>query len=107
MAGKYARATTILMLAAALAAGASPCSGTAAPFEYMPLVRIPRYYNLMEEGKRPAVRSQGDLETCWAISACSAIESDLLPEERICSLRITCRCRMDISPGRRTAAITI
>ena len=81
MAGKYARATTILLLAAMLAAGASPCSGTAAPFEYMPLVRIPRYYNLMEEGKRPAVRSQGDLETCWAISACSAIESDLLPEE--------------------------
>ena len=81
MAGKYARVTAVLMLAALLAAGASPCSGTAAPFEYMPLVRIPRYYNLMEEGKRPAVRSQGDLETCWAISACSAIESDLLPEE--------------------------
>ena len=49
-------------------------------FEYLLLPRnLPQRYNLMEEGKKPVVRSQGSLETCWAITACSAIESDLLP----------------------------
>ena len=53
------------------------------PFEYTPLSRIPKRYSLIEKGKQPAVRSQGSLETCWAITACSAMESALLPETDI------------------------
>ena len=46
-------------------------------------VSIPAYYNLAEQGRKPKVRSQGNTGTCWAISAVSAIESDLLPEKKI------------------------
>ena len=44
---------------------------------------LPAYYNLAEQGKKPKVRSQGNTGTCWAISAVSAIESDLLPEREL------------------------
>ena len=54
------------------------------PFEYLFLPRhLPSRFSLIEEGKKPQVRSQGSLETCWAITACSAIESDLLPDETL------------------------
>ena len=45
--------------------------------------RLPAYYNLAEQGKKPMVRSQGNTGTCWAISSVSAIESDLLPDKPI------------------------
>ena len=41
---------------------------------------LPARYSLIDLGKKPKVRSQGNTGTCWAISAVSAIESDLLPE---------------------------
>ncbi len=44
---------------------------------------LPSRYNLAEEGKKPTVRSQGNTGTCWAIAACSAIESDLLPDTEL------------------------
>ena len=44
---------------------------------------LPARYSLAEEGKKPKVRSQGNTGTCWAISAVSAMESDLLPQTRI------------------------
>ena len=46
-------------------------------------VSLPAVYSLVDQGKKPMVRSQGNTGTCWAISAVSAIESDLLPERRI------------------------
>ena len=45
--------------------------------------KLPTYYNLAEQGKKPKVRSQGNTGTCWAFSAVSAIESDLLPDREI------------------------
>lgn len=79
MTGINKKTMTAVLLAAILTAGSLSCSGAEASFEYSPLVRLPKYYNLAEQGKKPAVRSQGELGTCWAISACSAIESALLP----------------------------
>lgn len=45
--------------------------------------KLPTYYNLAKLGKKPKVRSQGNTGTCWAFSAVSAIESDLLPDREI------------------------
>lgn len=44
---------------------------------------LPSYYNLAQQGKKPTVWSQGNTGTCWAISAVSAIESDLLPDKSV------------------------
>lgn len=46
-------------------------------------VALPARYSLIDLGRKPKVRSQGDTGTCWAISAVSAIESDLLPEQNL------------------------
>ena len=81
MTGFYKKTAALFLLAAWVGAMAMSCAGEEALFEYAPLVRLPKYYNLEEQGKRPAVRSQGKLASCWAISACSAIESALLPEQ--------------------------
>lgn len=43
-------------------------------------VTLPRRYSVEEAGKRPQVRDQGSLGTCWAISAVGALESALLPQ---------------------------
>ena len=45
--------------------------------------KIPSCYNSVDVGRRPVVRSQGSDRTCWALAAASALESSLLPEERI------------------------
>lgn len=45
--------------------------------------KLPRKYDLRDVGKQPSVRSQGDLGTCWAIAASSALESSLLPREHL------------------------
>lgn len=44
---------------------------------------LPRRYDLRDNAKQPAVRSQGGLGTCWAIAASSALESTLLPGEEL------------------------
>ncbi len=78
------RRFTALVLPAVLLAGClSLCSAQEpAPFAYMQLGAVPRRYSLIDQGRKPTVRSQGELGTCWAISACSAIESDLLPQKK-------------------------
>ena len=45
--------------------------------------RLPRRYDCRDQGKAPTVRKQGRLGTCWAISACSALEAFLLPDEHL------------------------
>lgn len=43
---------------------------------------LPRRYDAREEGRAAPVRDQGQLGTCWAFAALSALESRLLPEEQ-------------------------
>ena len=40
---------------------------------------LPAVYDLREQKKAPAVKNQGELSTCWAVAASSALESALLP----------------------------
>lgn len=42
---------------------------------------LPGRYDLREQQKAPSVKDQGDLGTCWAITASSSLESVLLPKE--------------------------
>ena len=42
---------------------------------------LPESYDLRIEGRAPSVKNQGQLGTCWAIAATSALESALLPGE--------------------------
>lgn len=44
---------------------------------------LPAAYDARDEGKRPVVKSQGGLGTCWAITATSALEAALLPGEHM------------------------
>ena len=44
---------------------------------------LPGKYDCRDIGKAPVVRSQGKLGTCWAISACSALEAYFLPEQQM------------------------
>lgn len=46
-------------------------------------VVLPRFYDLRKAGKNPMVKNQGDLGTCWAVAASSALESVLKPEENL------------------------
>ena len=50
---------------------------------YRAIEEIPSFYDCREDGRGPVIRKQGSLGTCWAISACSALESSLLPERKI------------------------
>ena len=43
---------------------------------------LPAVYDLREQKKAPAVKNQGELSTCWAVAASSALESALLPREK-------------------------
>ena len=43
----------------------------------------PSYYDRREKGLATTVKNQGNLGTCWASAAVSALESSLLPEERL------------------------
>lgn len=43
-------------------------------------IELPKQFDLRNEGRVPKARSQGNLGTCWAFAALSAIESTLLPE---------------------------
>lgn len=44
--------------------------------------KLPSRYLQADEGKKPTVKDQGILGTCWAIAASSALETYFLPEER-------------------------
>lgn len=44
---------------------------------------LPSRWYAGDEGRKPAVKNQGSYGTCWAITATYALETALLPEERI------------------------
>lgn len=44
---------------------------------------LPARWSALEEGRGPIVRSQGKYGTCWALTASSALETALLPEEHL------------------------
>lgn len=44
---------------------------------------LPAVYDCRRSGKAPTVKNQGELGTCWAVAASSALESGLLPEESV------------------------
>lgn len=44
---------------------------------------VPTKYDLREKGRVPEVRNQGSYGTCWSFAALGAMESALLPEERV------------------------
>ncbi len=44
---------------------------------------LPAKYDLRERGRTPSVKDQGRFGTCWAFAALSAMESRLMPEERL------------------------
>lgn len=76
---------TTATAAAAPGNGFSARGGTgvfAMDYDCLPIAdsSMPSRYSLAEEGRKPTVRSQGDLGTCWALSAVSALESELLPQ---------------------------
>ncbi len=43
--------------------------------------KIPYSYNYLEIGKKPTMKNQGILGTCWAAASLTALESSLLPEK--------------------------
>lgn len=45
--------------------------------------KLPARYDAREEGRAPDVKNQGELSTCWAVTASSALEAALLPKEHI------------------------
>lgn len=45
---------------------------------------LPSYYDGRKTGRAPQVKNQGQLGTCWAVAASSALEAKLLPEEQEC-----------------------
>lgn len=45
--------------------------------------KMQRSFSWIDLGKKPTVKSQGNLGTCWAITATSAIEADLLPGQEM------------------------
>lgn len=44
---------------------------------------LPKRWYAGDSGKKPTVRSQGAYGTCWALTAVSALEAALLPEEEL------------------------
>jgi len=44
---------------------------------------LPNKYSSVWHDRKPTVKSQGSYGTCWALAATSALESALLPKERI------------------------
>lgn len=44
---------------------------------------LPYRYSYVDKGRNTEVRSQGSLGTCWATAALTALETSLMPEERL------------------------
>ncbi|MCI6238210.1 MAG: lectin like domain-containing protein [Lachnospiraceae bacterium] len=44
---------------------------------------IPKTFSWADYGKKPTVRDQGSLGTCWALTAAEAVESALLPQTHL------------------------
>ncbi len=44
---------------------------------------LPLRYDSRDKGKRPVVKSQGPVGTCWALTATSALEAYFMPEKHI------------------------
>lgn len=44
---------------------------------------LPARFSWADLGKKPTVRSQGSLGTCWALAAAEALEASLLPDQEI------------------------
>ena len=57
-----------------LAAGAEVVSETEEPV-------LPARYDSRDFGKGTMIKSQGEVNTCWALTATSALEAALLPED--------------------------
>lgn len=47
-----------------------------------PLI-LPYYYNYEEVGRVPKVSNQGNLGTCWAFAALTALSSSMMPQENV------------------------
>lgn len=43
---------------------------------------LPGIYDSRENGRAPSVKNQGDLGTCWAVTATSALEASLMPNSQ-------------------------
>ncbi|MDO4476120.1 MAG: lectin like domain-containing protein [Lachnospiraceae bacterium] len=43
---------------------------------------LPSFYDSRQNGKKPCIKSQGELPACWAISCSSALEAARMPEEQ-------------------------
>ncbi len=89
--GQILSAVLLVLIMPALLPGArgvsaeeevSPVNQSNAPEEGGEVTLPPRF-DWREHGKAPLVRTQGKLGTCWAISACSALEAVLLPQENL------------------------
>lgn len=46
-------------------------------------VSLPESYDLRKRGRVSEIKDQGDTDTCWAYAAFGALESGLLPEEKL------------------------
>lgn len=43
--------------------------------------QLPSFYDSRDAGKRTVIKNQGNLGTCWALTAATALEIGLLPQE--------------------------
>jgi C1A family cysteine protease len=50
---------------------------------YGPQVKLPAAYDYRTEGRAPQIGNQGSLGTCWAFASLTALESSLLPGQRM------------------------
>ena len=66
---------------------------------------LPAVYDLREQKKAPAVKNQGELSTCWAVAASSALESALLPRKKRYLRQITCLYRIPFHGNRAMGEI--